>query len=94
MYINFGLGQETTETYEQRIARIQEQLKKITEFITAKKPIISPEQKQAIEQATQTITLPPTPTPTAGLDIKSLLPIGLIGGFIYFISQPKKIKKR
>jgi hypothetical protein len=32
---------------------------------------------------------PPTPTPKSAIDIKSLLPLGLLGGFIYFVSRPK-----
>jgi len=97
MYINYGIEQETAQTYEERIKKIQEQLKKVSEYLTTKKPVISPEQKEKIEQVIRPITPPPTaPTPTPSLDIKSLLPLGLLGGFIYFVSRPKegKVVKR
>jgi len=90
MYINYGFGQG--ETYEERIRKIQEQLEKLREFLTTKKPILTPEQRKIIEQATQPIPAQPTPTPTPTIDIKSLLPLGLLGGFIYFVSRPKEGK--
>jgi hypothetical protein len=89
MYINYGFGQG--ETYEERIRKIQEQLEKLREFLTTKKPILTPEQREVITKATQPIPAPLTPTPTP-IDIKSLLPLGLLGGFIYFVSRPKEGK--
>jgi hypothetical protein len=87
MYINYSFGQG--ETYEERIRKIQEQLEKLRDFLTTKKPILTPEQKEVITKATQPIPAQPTPTP---IDIKSLLPLGLLGGFIYFVSRPKEGK--
>jgi len=86
------LGQTTSMSIKERIKALEEKLKLIREKASKMLPALTPEQRERVKKVAETVKK----AVPEKVEVKNLLPLMLMGGFLYTISKKpeKPIRRR